>query len=332
MKRVLPWVFLLSLISKAALGQDPQFSQFYANPLYLNPALAGAAKGPRIAANFRDQWNSISGSFITYSASFDQHIDELGGGVGFQAMYDRAGDGELTTVGGSGIYSYQINVSRDVTVKTGLQAAFMQRSIDFNKLVFPDQIDPNPRLGFTQPTQEPISNNNPQVRFADFSAGAMVFSGNYFGGLAVHHITEPGQSFFTENGEGSNLPRKYTAHAGMVIPLNKYSVRDEVESLTPHVMYQQQAQFNQINFGTSYNHQNFVVGALFRQSAQTSDALIMLLGVKLDQVRIGYSYDATLSDARSAAPGSHEISLVIEWEPKEKPQPTEYRSLECPQF
>lgn len=292
--------------------------------------MAGAAGGPRFAMNYRDQWNSISGSFITYTASWDQHFDALGGGVGVQAMYDRAGDGELTTLGGSGIYSYQINVSREVTIKTGIQATYMQRSIDFSKLVFPDQIDPNPRLGFTQPTAEPLG-DNPQANYVDFSAGAMAFYKNAFGGIAVHHITEPGQSFFTDDGEGSNLPRKYTAHAGVIIPLDKYS-RNPEQTLTPNVMYQQQSQFNQINFGASYNHKKFVVGALFRQAAQTSDAIIFLLGVKLDPIRVGYSYDATLSEARDAVPGSHEISLVIELERKNKPQKTKYRALECPQF
>ncbi|MGM0478992.1 MAG: type IX secretion system membrane protein PorP/SprF, partial [Bacteroidota bacterium] len=34
-------------------AQDPQFSQFYANPIYLNPAFAGSHGCPRFAANYR---------------------------------------------------------------------------------------------------------------------------------------------------------------------------------------------------------------------------------------------------------------------------------------
>ena len=35
------------ILSSDVMAQDPQFSQFYANPLYLNPAFAGTARCPR---------------------------------------------------------------------------------------------------------------------------------------------------------------------------------------------------------------------------------------------------------------------------------------------
>ena len=65
-------------------AQDPAFSQFYANPLYLNPAFAGAApKGaPRTNLNYRDQWPGIGRTFITTSVSYDKHVDKVGGGLG----------------------------------------------------------------------------------------------------------------------------------------------------------------------------------------------------------------------------------------------------------
>ncbi|MFT4523977.1 MAG: hypothetical protein ACI85F_000118, partial [Bacteroidia bacterium] len=52
-----------------SLAQDPQFTQFYANPLYLNPAFAGSKRCPRVVMNYRNQWPAISGTFVTYSAS-----------------------------------------------------------------------------------------------------------------------------------------------------------------------------------------------------------------------------------------------------------------------
>ena len=91
-----------------AVAQDPQFSQFYANPLYLNPAFAGTARCPRLAMNYRNQWPGIPGNFVTYSASYDQHVDNMNGGLGVLVMNDRAGAGALTTTGASGIYSYQL--------------------------------------------------------------------------------------------------------------------------------------------------------------------------------------------------------------------------------
>src|SRR5690606_27230107 len=78
----------------AALGasaQDPQFTQFYANPLYLNPAFAGTARCPRVVMNYRNQWPALTGTFVTTSASYDQHVDGMMGGLGRLVTHDQAG-------------------------------------------------------------------------------------------------------------------------------------------------------------------------------------------------------------------------------------------------
>ena len=62
MKKKYTFILILLIGSITILkGQDPHFSQYYANPLYLNPALAGAQICPRLAFNFRNQWPSITG-------------------------------------------------------------------------------------------------------------------------------------------------------------------------------------------------------------------------------------------------------------------------------
>src|ERR1043166_3657466 len=108
MKKILLGIFVC--ISLSSLAQDPEFTQFYANPLYLNPAFAGSARCPRIALNYRNQWPSLQGTFVTYSASYDQHVDALGGGLGVLVLSDKAGEGTITTSNISGIYSYQLTV------------------------------------------------------------------------------------------------------------------------------------------------------------------------------------------------------------------------------
>src|SRR5262245_45456451 len=78
-------------------AQDPQFTQFYANPLYLNPAFAGAARRPRVALNYRNQWPALTGTFVTTSVSYDQHVEGIQGGLGFLVTSDQAGKGTLNT-------------------------------------------------------------------------------------------------------------------------------------------------------------------------------------------------------------------------------------------
>ena len=93
-KRIL--ILLTAVMAFACMrvdAQDALFSQFYANPLYLNPAMAGTNVCPRIALNWRDQWPNLAGNYMTTTASFDEHFDKIYGGVGIILMHDRAGAG-----------------------------------------------------------------------------------------------------------------------------------------------------------------------------------------------------------------------------------------------
>src|SRR6185295_17434324 len=74
---VIPFALVVTAGLGDLLAQDPEFTQFYANPLYLNPAFAGTARCPRICLNYRNQWPGISGTYVTYSASYDQHFDAI---------------------------------------------------------------------------------------------------------------------------------------------------------------------------------------------------------------------------------------------------------------
>ncbi|MEY3927192.1 MAG: hypothetical protein RJA97_199, partial [Bacteroidota bacterium] len=74
-------VALLLTHAWSAQAQDPHFTQYYANPLYLNPAFAGVKQCPRVTTNYRNQYPSL-GVYQTFSASYDQYVDGLNGGIG----------------------------------------------------------------------------------------------------------------------------------------------------------------------------------------------------------------------------------------------------------
>ncbi len=321
---------LLSFLSLTTLkAQDPEFTQFYANPLYLNPAFAGTAKCPRLITNYRNQWPSIQSNFITYAASYDQHFDGIGGGIGLQVLYDRAGEGELSTYMGSFTYSYHLNVSPKFTIKAGLQAAIQEKTIDFSKLTFGDQI--HPRQGVVYATQEVLPGPgfykmNP---FLDFSAGIMGFTKQFYAGVAVNHINKPTQTWLDD--PKSVLQRKYTTHVGMMIPLE--NVRFPKRFFSPNILFQMQGNFLQFNVGGYYVNDYFIAGVWFRQTSSNYDALMALIGIKKGIVKIGYSYDITFSQARFGARGSHEISMSFELPCPEKRTPTsKWRRLDCPDF
>lgn len=309
-------VFALLIVGVGELfAQDPEFTQFYANPLYLNPAFAGTARCPRICLNYRNQWPGITGTFVTYSASYDQHIDGIQGGLGFLFTNDRAGMSTINTTNISGIYSYQLNITREFSMKIGMQATYAQKSVDWSKLNFGDMIDP--RRGFVYNTSE-VPNVTSRTN-VDFSAGLLGYSRRYFFGFAVHHITEPDEGFLGQ----SKLPMKFTGHAGAVIPLGgRYSE----SSISPNILYQKQGDFEQLNLGIYFTKGPIVGGAWYRNR----DSFILLLGFQQDLFKFGYSYDVTVSKLTNATAGSHELSFQMQFECK--PKKKKFRTVSCPSF
>lgn len=312
------------LLGAESWAQDPQFSQFYANPIYTNPAFAGSVNHGRIVMDFRNQWPGVSGAFRTGSFSYDEHFDKINGAFGVMASYDEQGVGTLKTTGINAIYAYQIPVNRKFTIQAAVQVSIMQKTIDFSKLLWFDQIVKT--QGFINPTNEPSGDNS--IIIPNFGAGVIGFSKSFYGGFSAHNLFEPAQAFYV--GSSNPIPRRYTAHAGLVIPI----VRDRNErnqvNLYPNVIFKTQRQFNQVNLGMYMSKGSYVGGVYYRQNSVNSDAVIILVGIKAPKIKIGYSYDATVSKAKTGATNSHEVSVAFELKkrvPKSKP-----RKVTCPDF
>ncbi|RLD70071.1 MAG: hypothetical protein DRI87_08855, partial [Bacteroidetes bacterium] len=105
--KLLRLIFFAGILSVVSVvkAQDPEFSQFYANPLYLNPAMTGTAECARINLNYRNQWPSLTKAFITYNISYDQNVASINSGFGVLVMSDRQGDGALNTTMASLLYT-----------------------------------------------------------------------------------------------------------------------------------------------------------------------------------------------------------------------------------
>jgi type IX secretion system PorP/SprF family membrane protein len=311
------FVAVLSAIGVSQLhAQDPEFTQFYANPLYLNPALAGNKLCPRVNINYRMQWPGVYGTYSTVGVSFDKFAYKLQGGVGVMVMQDRAGKGTLNTTGIGLIYAPVVQISRTTSISFALQAGYWQKQVDWSKLTFGDEIDPH--RGFIYNTDE-----TPGVSKAgnfDLAAGTVLSTRHFFAGFAVHHILQPNESFL---GGTSTLPRKYTAHAGAVIPIGgTYSET----TISPNILYQAQGDFKQLNLGV-YVKKGPIVGGLWYRG---NDSFIMLLGIEQGLFKVGYSYDVTVSRLTNATAGSHEISLGYQFACK--PPHKHYRPGICPSF
>ncbi len=314
------WLPLLSV------SQDHSFSQFYSSPLYLNPSLAGNTECARLSLNYRNQWPSIPQAYNTYQIVYDQSLPNMSSGYGIAVYTDRQGDNAYSETSISGAYSYQWQVSEQMVMSAGLQGAYIQNSLNWDNLIFADQINLDGTISSTNET--PPENNN--ISMIDFSGGlAFDWNGKYYGGLAVHHMNEPPNSFYTA--ENSALPMKITVHGGMVFAFDPVIHRKKTKTISPNLLYQQQGEFHQLNAGLYVHIEPLIFGAWYRHNFENPDAAIALIGIQHNDLKFGYSYDYSLSELGGYSGGAHEVSLTwnfcIYVEKSRK-----VRAIKCPEF
>ncbi len=329
MLKQLFWILVVIMFSYSTklLAQDPEFTQFYANKLYLNPAFAGSDRCPKLTMNFRNQWPALGSTYVTYSAAYDQHVDALEGGIGLHVMQDVEGDGAIATSYISGMYAYTFPVNRNFSVTGGFQATYIHKKLNWD-FIFPDMIDP--LYGPIFPTNEVIVPTDNTDSHFDFSAGAIAFNRDYFFGLAIHHLTEPPESW--RGASDAVLPRKYTLHFGTNIPIKARGYRKGELYVSPNFLFQQQKDFQQFNYGLYVYRKNLIGGIWFRQNFKFHfDSFVMMLGFKQKNFSFGYSYDVTVSKLKNHRTlGAHEVSVAYMFKCPSKKQ--RFRTISCPSF
>jgi len=326
-KIILTYLFFLTwFISQ---GQDPQFTQFYANPLYLNPAFAGTTIQSRFVLATRIQWASIPGAFQTYSASYDQYFPDINSGFGLNIYYDRAGTGGLSTTNARLSYAYEIKINRNLFVRPAVEIGYVLRALDFSRLTFGDQLQTdNPSSG------EIISDQ--AVQYADVNAGILLYAINYWAGISFHHINTPNESFMNEE---SLVPMKFSLHGGYRFNLSEKQTLDR-NYVFVAAHYKSQGKFDQLDIGAYYEHNSITLGVWYRglpvaysQTAGLSrDAVALLIGYKQTGLSFAYSYDITISKLGLNTGGSHELTIVYEWANKKNKRSKRKRVVPCAKF
>lgn len=316
------------IIISDSYGQDPTFSQFYANALYLSPSFAGATSEYRFALNYRNQWPAVPGVFHTYSISFDKALSNFNSGIGVLATYDVAGSGNLSTTNIGLIYSYDFNVNKEWHIRPGINFKFYYLGLDINKLIFNSQITGSG----TSPSVTPPPFDN--VADVDFATSALVYNERTWAGFTLDHLLKPKTSFY---GNDATVPVKFNFYGGAQI-LKKTRLRQKMqEVLSVALNFQKQGKFYQSDLGLYYYKDPLIFGIWYRgipfATSQVGDAIIGLIGIKTSQLHIGYSYDFTISSLIGSTGGAHEISLVYEFNNLSLGQlKKRIRSIPCPEF
>jgi type IX secretion system PorP/SprF family membrane protein len=340
-------VFLLILLASGSVtGQDPQFSQFYAAPLYLNPAFAGATNQNRVGMNYRNQWPAIDANFNTISAYADFYIESKNSGVGVLINRDREGVLGLQSTSVALQYAYDLRIVEGLSFRPGFQVGVYNRSINFDRLTFGDQIDAN--TGQLKPGASAEGLNTGQSKFfPDISMGGLFYSKRAWLGFAAHHLTEPDQSLV---GSKDNLPMKLSGHAGWKFYLKPgemgqgFYKKGRERSIAPAIQYRHQGKFDQMDVGMYYTFEPLIIGTWYRgvpfkslNGIVNNESIVLLVGFTKkgtkDILNIGYSYDFTISKLGPGSGGAHEFSLVYSWNSRDPRKPAKDKLvIPCPDF
>ncbi len=323
-------ILFLSWQSPWARAQDPHFTQFYANPLYLNPALAGTGECSRVMMNYRNQWPSISGGFTTYHASLDHYSRGLSGGLGLHVYNDDA-SGVINTLRAGLIYAYHLKLTDEMQLNAGFEVSYHQQRLDWQELVFSDMIDRSTGTVIPSNTVE-VEPSGSDPSAVDFGVGLLLgIKKKYFVGIAGHHLTQPDLSYYSNNDKGL-LYRKYTLHAGAEFVLRQGDYRTDRGTvyLQPGIVGLLQQDAQQVNAGANLSVSPFTLGVWYRHNIGNADAVAALVGLKYGRLKVGYSYDLSLSKLSDGSGGAHEVSLALMFAcSRKRNRPG---ALECPEF
>jgi len=313
-------------------AQDPQFTQFFNAPSYLNPAFTGALGEQFVGAvNYRRQWSSLGTGYNTFSAAFDYATtDRLS--FGLLVMNDQAGQAGLTTSGVALISSYVVPLSSTWNFQPAFQAGIYDRSLNFNELVFVDEIL------FDNPGA--IEGGTERASFLNFSTGFLLYSNYVWMGASLHNVARPivmngNNALFLNERLDDQFLGKVSIHTGANIPLP-----DPDYSAFAFAVYKQQGNARQFDLTGGATYQNFSLGMGYRSffnpgsELSSRDAVSAILAVNQSygsyNVNIGYSYDLTVSELSRFSNGSHEISIVLKASSDRWLKVADKRRIFCP--
>ncbi|MCF8217654.1 MAG: PorP/SprF family type IX secretion system membrane protein [Bacteroidales bacterium] len=336
-------LFILSNFSNDVKSQDANFTQFFNNPVYFNPATAGIENGMNIRTAYRKLWPSIGNGFNSYMVSVDIAEPAVNGGLGLIIQSGNEGVRNIRENSIGAMYSYRLPViRRKFYIQMGLQASAVSKHIKQNGYVFSDQLDPIYGDIYTSGYH---GVNHERVFYPDFNAGiAGKFNVGKFNngkartthviGFSAAHITRPDESFIAT--ASARRPVKFVAHYNSVIPLRWGYMNKKKVSLAPGVVYENQAMFETLSMGLNFMLDPVYLGIWSRsrtviKTGDNYNAAVVMGGVKTSvsqdiELNVGYSYDITISKLAKATTGAHEISVSFAFDTRTL-FPSQKRSL-----
>ena len=319
-------------------AQDYQFSQFYALPLYYNPAFAGANMNSRAVMAYRNQWSGLRG-WKGWAGSFDWHLKNSSSGIGFYFSHNFLSQLGYSQNSGMLQYAYRAKWKKDIRVSFGIGLGFNHYSWNPGLGIMGDQLakDPEPLQ-----SQDPLANSGGlSAAMFDMQIGILFYSKTWWAALSGLHPHSPTYTLVSNN----TLEPRINLSGGYRFELRKpvdYKGQEIPVSVTPALLIRSQGISSQLDLGLYYHNPPFVVGAWYRGipvpvtnlKVLNQDAATVLAGIKQNNLTIGYSYDIPLNRVSGIFQGSHEVTLTYEFKTQylSLKSKNKARGLPCPTF
>jgi type IX secretion system PorP/SprF family membrane protein len=315
MKKYVNAILFLNFITKISLAQDYHYTQFDANPAYLNPALIGERmtdyKGLQFNVNFREQASSYTkkvGSFRSIATSIEVPVNSKFT-AGSLINNNGARNGSLNTFNFLLTAAYKIINSNNENLSFGLQMGFLNKSIRPEKFTYDSQYSPTSSDGFDITIPSGESYNRFSHTTFDLNYGVYyrkTFKNNklsLLGGFSLYHIIQPNESF---SGNYSKTPLRINIHAGC-----KYIVNEEI-TILPQLLYMNQALANELNIGMLffYKIENTAYEPIIGLNLRNKNAVIFQLGLNYKGTSFRMNYDLIINYLKNYKTKGFEFSIV----------------------
>lgn len=275
--------------------QDPQFTQYMFNSLYITPAYAGVEGVTQLTAIHRSQWAGYQSSFndrgapTTQLVSFNSPIYKLKSGFGTYIINDKLGP--LNTLEAQAIFAYHLAL-RDAKLSFGLKAGIFSQTIDY------DMYRP---IHHDDPLLEDKAGKESQVR-PDIGFGVFYRAEKYYVGAGVNHLTRA-EFDFNINEARNALENHLNLTGGYYHEVN-FDLTLSFSGLV-------KTDFKEYSFdvGIIATMKDKMWGGLSFRQSEAANVFLGYSFFKDNSLRLGYAIDVVVIDQDAKENFSHELLL-----------------------
>jgi type IX secretion system PorP/SprF family membrane protein len=293
-------------------SQDPIFTQFTNVPETLNPSFAAVDGSTKVNIAHRTQWSGLNYNLSSQFANFSTYVEGINSGFGISLLNILETQTRYRFTQANINYAYRVELADGWAFMPSLSIGFGSKDFSFDSLILEDQIDiPNSTTNID--SVDPIL-LNASTNFFDFSVGGLITNDRFWFGVGARHLNTPNISF--EFNQNESLDMFVSIHAGYNYELDNLFYLWNESQLRIFLNFMNQGVYNRFDLGAELETSSgFIIGGIlatspvkYHEESTTINALNIITGFVWDNIKVGYSYDISLSGLKGTN-GVHELSI-----------------------